>query len=147
MPKLNGEVMRIKFICFLIPIIFIGCATDEPQIERKQIKSDKKSETLISENTVISQSEIDVVSINISTSICGSCENNIKEAVIAMNGVIQAEIDADKKIAKIKYDKRLTDPSKIRKVISKAGYDADDTLRDEEAYDKLDECCKVETHT
>jgi hypothetical protein len=42
----------------------------------------------------------------------------------------------------VTYKKSKTSPEKIRKAISKVGYDADDVTADPKAYSKLDACCK-----
>jgi hypothetical protein len=42
----------------------------------------------------------------------------------------------------VTYNKGKTSPEKIRKAISKVGYDADNVTADPKAYSKLDACCK-----
>ena len=46
----------------------------------------------------------------------------------------------------VNYNPKKTDPDKIKKAITQAGYDADDLPADLKAYDKLDACCKKDGH-
>ena len=73
---------------------------------------------------------------------CNMCKERIEEALAFEKGVKDAEVDVDKKIVKVTYKKSKTGPEKIRKAISKAGYDADDVEADPKAYKKLPACCK-----
>ena len=81
--------------------------------------------------------------IKIQTSAqCEMCKERIEEALAFEKGVKNSELDLKSKIVEVIYYPGRTNPEKIRKVISKAGYDADDVLADEEAYKKLPLCCK-----
>lgn len=81
--------------------------------------------------------------IKIQTSaICGMCEERIESNMAFEKGVKSVELDDKTKIVTIKYKTSKTDPDKLRKAISKLGYDADDVEADEEAYSKLPACCK-----
>ena len=63
-------------------------------------------------------------------------------------GVTSVELDDKTKIVTISYKTAKTDPDKLRKAISKLGYDADDVEAAPDAYAKLPACCKkdVEPH-
>ena len=76
------------------------------------------------------------------SSQCGECKEIIEEALAFEKGVKESELDLETKIVIITYKKAKTTPDKIRKAISKAGYDADDVKADPKAYSKLDACCK-----
>ncbi|HSG67766.1 MAG TPA: heavy metal-associated domain-containing protein [Bacteroidales bacterium] len=81
--------------------------------------------------------------IKIQTSaICGMCEERIETNMAFEKGVKSVELDDKTKIVTIVYKTGKTDPDKIRKAISKLGYDADDVEADPEAYEKLPKCCK-----
>lgn len=87
--------------------------------------------------------------IKIQTSaICGMCEDRIESNMAYEKGVKSVELDDETKIVTITYKTAKTDPDKLRKAISKLGYDADDVEADEKAYEKLPACCKkgVEPH-
>ncbi len=76
------------------------------------------------------------------SSQCGECKERIEEALAFEKGVKTAELDVETKIVTVTYKKSKTSPEKIRKAISKVGYDADDVTADPKAYSKLDACCK-----
>ena len=80
--------------------------------------------------------------IKIPTSICGECARTIRTAVMKVNGVTEAEINTDTKMAVIEYIPTVVKVADLERSIVLAGYDANDKKRDPEAYDKLPECCK-----
>ena len=76
------------------------------------------------------------------SSQCDMCKERIEEALAFEKGVKKAELDVETQICTVTYKKGKTTPEKIRKAISKAGYDADEVAADPKAYAKLDACCK-----
>jgi copper chaperone CopZ len=76
------------------------------------------------------------------SSQCDMCKERIEEALAFEKGVKKAELDVETQICTVTYKKNKTTPEKIRKAISKVGYDADDVAADPKAYAKLDACCK-----
>lgn len=87
--------------------------------------------------------------IKIQTSaVCGMCEERLESNIAFEKGVKSVELDDKTKILTITYKTGKTDPEKLRKAVSKLGYDADDVEADPEAYEKLPACCKkdVEPH-
>ena len=83
------------------------------------------------------------VEIKIKTSaVCGMCKDRIEQGLAFEKGIKDVNLDVETKIATIKYNPSKTTPDEIRKAISKLGYDADDVLADEKAYEKLPKCCK-----
>lgn len=84
--------------------------------------------------------------IKIQTSaICGMCEERIESNISYEKGVKSVELDDETKIVTITYKTAKTNPDKLRKAISKLGYDADDVEADKEAHDKLPKCCQKGT--
>ena len=73
---------------------------------------------------------------------CPMCKESIEEMLTFERGVRLAVLDMETKAVTVRYNIRRTDPEKLRKAISKLGYDADDIEGDSEAYDKLPACCK-----
>jgi len=81
--------------------------------------------------------------VQIKTSaVCGMCEERIEGNIAYERGVKKVELDDKTKIVTIGYDPRRTAPDKLRKAISKLGYDADDVEADQAAHDKLPQCCQ-----
>jgi copper chaperone CopZ len=76
------------------------------------------------------------------SSQCDMCKERIEEALAFEKGVKKAELDVETQICTVTYKTKKTTPEKIRKAISKVGYDADDVAADHKAYAKLDACCK-----
>jgi mercuric ion binding protein len=85
--------------------------------------------------------KFDTIKIKTSSQ-CGECKEIIEEALAFEKGVKTAELDVETKIVTVTYKKSKTSPEKIRKAISKVGYDADEVAADKKAYSKLDACCK-----
>lgn len=99
---------------------------------------------LISQSSVMAEKKKkEVKEINIQTSaVCGMCEERLEHNMKFEKGVIFVDLDPETKKLQIKYRADKTNPDKLRKAISKIGYDADDVLADQKAYDKLPACCK-----
>ncbi len=94
-------------------------------------------------NTNVAQEKKKIEEIKIKTSaICGMCEERIESNMKFEKGITFVELDDKTKIVTLKYRIAKTNPDKIRKAISKLGYDADDIPADEKAYEKLPACCK-----
>lgn len=84
-----------------------------------------------------------VKEIKIKTSAqCGMCKEAIEETLAFERGVRKSVLHMKTKEVTVEYDQRRTNPEKIRKAISKIGYDADDVAADKKAYEKLEACCK-----
>ncbi len=84
-----------------------------------------------------------VETIKIKTSSqCGDCKERIEEALAFEKGVKSSALDLETKIVTVTYKAGKTTPEKIRKAISKVGYDADDVPAENKAYGKLPACCK-----
>ena len=82
-------------------------------------------------------------SLQIKTSSqCDMCKERIEEALAFEKGVKSSELDLETKVVTVSYRASKTTPEKIRKAISKVGYDADDVAADGKAYEKLPACCK-----
>lgn len=54
---------------------------------------------------------------------CQSCERRVGEALHAVRGVKEAEIDFNSGSASVLYDPRLTDPAALVEAVNESGYD------------------------
>lgn len=88
--------------------------------------------------------KVETTVVKVPTIVCNSCVSTITKALKKVNGVRTTKIDLEKKTATVSYVSTKTTLSKIEMAIAKAGYDANDTKRDPEAYEKLDACCKAD---
>lgn len=73
---------------------------------------------------------------------CGSCKPKIETALLYTAGVQSMVLDPEAMTINVVYRSNKITPEKIRTVISKTGYDADDVKADPKAYSRLDGCCK-----
>jgi periplasmic mercuric ion binding protein len=129
-------------ISVLLLITLTGCSEEKPQ---PMVKKTVPQRT-ISNNTEIKASVQKIIKISVPTVVCESCAGNIESALKKHGGVIKSKVNIVKKYASVTYDPAITSPDNIRQVISNAGYDADNVKRNKNAYQKLDECCKIETN-
>jgi cation transport ATPase len=84
-----------------------------------------------------------LTSVSIKTSAqCEQCKKRIEEYLAFEPGVKKSTLDLQTKEVSVEYNAEKTSPEKIRKAITKCGYDADDQLADPKAYKKLPACCK-----
>ena len=122
MCKMKKTVISIFFLAFMLGTLSMVKGQD-PEPKEKEIKIQ-------------------------TSAICGMCEERIETNMAYEKGVKSVELDDKTKIVTIKYKTAKTDPEKLRKAISKLGYDADDVEADPKAYEKLPACCKkdVEPH-
>ena len=81
--------------------------------------------------------------IKIKTSAqCGQCKTRIESALAFEKGIVSSDLNLDDKVLTVTYKPGKTTPEKIRKTVNDLGYDADDTLANAAAYEKLPGCCK-----
>ncbi|MBM2813334.1 MAG: MerP protein [Ignavibacteria bacterium] len=86
-----------------------------------------------------------IIEAQIKTSaVCDMCQSKIEKALKKVDGVQEANLNVDTKIATVKYESEKTDIDKLRATIAKVGYNADEVKADEKAYNKLPKCCKSE---
>ncbi|HET7153414.1 MAG TPA: heavy-metal-associated domain-containing protein, partial [Candidatus Kapabacteria bacterium] len=80
--------------------------------------------------------------INLPTMKCDNCAETITNAVQKLDGVQDVKVDVGTKTAEVHYIAAKLDQKKIEDAIANAGYDANSTKRNDEAYNNLKECCK-----
>ena len=73
---------------------------------------------------------------------CGMCKNRIETAAKGVEGVQDAAYDLQAQSLKLTYDTKRTSPKKVQKSIAALGYDAGKVKAPQEAYDRLEDCCK-----
>jgi periplasmic mercuric ion binding protein len=93
--------------------------------------------------SVISMAQSNKEKIVIKTSaVCDMCKTTIEEAVYKVDGVKSVYLDLETKEASVKYDGTLVSKEVIMQAITLAGYDANELMADEKAYENLNACCK-----
>ena len=109
--------MKLLGIGLTVALLLAGC------------KSEQKTEKAI---------------VKVSSAICGECATTIKTAVLKLDGVKAVEVDTKEKLATVEYVLASVKVSDIEDAIAKAGYSANEKQADQEAYEKLPDCCKKE---
>lgn len=75
---------------------------------------------------------------------CGMCEKRIETAAKAVEGVSAADWDKKTKMMKFSFDPVKTSELKVEKAVAAVGHDTNKVKATDEAYNKLDACCKYE---
>ncbi|MFN8356701.1 MAG: heavy metal-associated domain-containing protein [Spirosomataceae bacterium] len=83
--------------------------------------------------------------VKIKTSaICEMCKERIEKNLAYTKGVSDVNLNLDDKVVTIKFNAKKTSTQKLKEVINKTGYDADEVPADKVAYEKLPSCCQKE---
>jgi len=77
------------------------------------------------------------------TAQCGQCKERIEKALAYEKGVKSSNLDLETRVLTVVYNSKKTTETKVRTVIAKLGYDADDVKKDMKAYKNLPACCKL----
>ena len=89
--------------------------------------------------------QLESVTINVNSIVCGTCARTIEKAVAKVEGVKEINVDLDKKIAQVKFIPTMVTLDKLENAITGVGYDANDKKRSPQAYENLDACCKIDS--
>lgn len=98
------------------------------------------------ENKPSDSKTAEVIKVNLPTMQCATCKKNIETALKKVDGVNSVNVSVKDKIATIDYDKTKINQDKIENEITLVGYDANSKKKNEAAYDKLEDCCKMDGH-
>lgn len=109
---------RIKLIAFLMAIVCTAFTSEA------KIKNARKETYSVSGN-------------------CGMCKKTIENSINKKNKV-QGVWDADTKKLTVTYDANKTNKNDLLKKIAEVGYDNEEFLTTESAYNKLPGCCQYE---
>jgi mercuric ion binding protein len=73
---------------------------------------------------------------------CKMCKSRLERNLGLSKGVSDAKLNLDDKVLTVSYNPKKTSEEKIREIISKTGYQADNIPAVESAHDKLPKCCQ-----
>lgn len=94
--------------------------------------------------TGVSAQKAAIAEVSIVTSAqCDMCKKRIEDGLYTQKGVIEANLNIDTKIIRIKFRNNKTTEADLRKYISSLGYNADEVIADKTAYDQLPGCCQA----
>ena len=79
---------------------------------------------------------------------CGMCKKRIERDLGVSKGIVSSSLDLTDKVVTITYNTKKTNPEKIKAVIAKIGYDADEVVANQKSHDALPGCCQktAESH-
>lgn len=129
--KIKSKIKNILFV--LLAFAFLaGC--------------NKAKNESTSENKPVENKSGEIVKINLPTMQCGTCKKNIETALKKVDGVNSIDVSVKEKVATVNFDKSKINLDKIETEITHVGYDANSKKKDEAAYEKLADCCKIGGH-
>lgn len=73
---------------------------------------------------------------------CGKCKKTLEEKLNYTKGIRFAELDVNTKKLTVSYFEKKINADEIRKIISEAGYDADDVPANPKSQTALPLCCQ-----
>ena len=81
--------------------------------------------------------------INIPTAQCNMCVANIENALNEIDGILKYKVELETYRVKVKYNTDKLSLQNIEQLISKAGYQANNSPANVDAYNKLAMCCRL----
>lgn len=93
------------------------------------------------QKSAVAEADLTTTVISTPSTQCNMCAMTIRKALKPIDGVDKVDVNIEQHTVSVKHVKTI-DPSIFRQAISNAGYHADEIIRNPEAYEKLDECCK-----
>jgi copper chaperone CopZ len=127
--------MKKYFVLSLI-VGFLAFACSGENADYVEKQSEDNAET--TQLATFAKAEIAVPTIQ-----CKICVANVENGLKEVEGVKEFNVDLEKKIAFVSYDESMTSLAAIEKSIAMEGYDANETVRDMDAYNDLEKCCQI----
>ena len=87
----------------------------------------------------ISQTKSEVIFVD---GVCGMCEKRIESNCLATKGIKLANWNKENRMLKVIYNEKKISLEEIHKKIASIGHDTKLETANDEAYSKLDMCCK-----
>lgn len=85
--------------------------------------------------------------VKIESSIqCEMCSNRLDNMFADFWAVKNVDYNIEEQTITVKYNSKKTNEEEIREAIASTGYDADDLVAKEEAYQELPACCRKGAH-
>jgi len=134
--------MKYKMLSAAVAIaatmLIIGCNSNQ----QGQAANTQQQAQPAAQQQLATQAQAVKTVINLPTMKCKNCAATITAAVQKLDGVQDVKVDVDSKTAEVHYIAAKLDENKIETAISNAGYDANTTKRNADAYNNLESCCK-----
>ena len=91
----------------------------------------------------IDRSNISSVKIKLPTVQCGMCQQTITDGLMTADGVHTAYVNLNEEKVLVEYDKSKISINELNQTIAKLGYQAGDKPANSDAYNNLQDCCKL----
>ena len=88
---------------------------------------------------IFSQTKSEVIFVD---GVCGMCEKRIESNCLATKGIKLADWNKENRMLKVIYNEKKISLEEIHNKIASIGHDTKLETANEEAYSKLDMCCK-----
>lgn len=118
----------MKNLLLICASVFLAASLSPAREQRQDEPKTGKTETI----------QIAVKSIQ-----CGMCKKVVESALKAVDGVKKTQVDLETKVATVTFLPAKTNLAALETVITQTGYSANAKEPDAEAYEKLDDCCKL----
>ena len=70
------------------------------------------------------------------------CKKRLEKDLFLTKGVSDADLNLDDKVLTIVYNTKKTNKEKLAKAVNNVGYDANESLANQSAHDRLPDCCQ-----
>ncbi|HAY34635.1 MAG TPA: cation transporter [Ignavibacteria bacterium] len=143
---------KILTIILFSAFALTACGSDENKTltEKSETENTANTESASNQNKPADDDPLaikgEVIELDIPTVQCGTCKKNIEKALNKLDGIYKVNVNIKSKRCLVDFDNTKTNLSSIEGAIVSAGYQANDKPADKEAYDKLDDCCKIGGH-
>ena len=97
------------------------------------------------DSTTVKKEGIQTIQVKTSA-VCDMCKETLEKAMAFEKGVKQSNLNVDSKYLSVWFNPKKTTSENIRISLTKIGYDADNYPAQNKAYEKLNECCKKDSH-
>ena len=74
--------------------------------------------------------------------VCGMCEKRIESNCLAIKGIKMADWNKENRMLKVIFNEKKISLAEIHKKVASIGHDTKLETASDEAYNKLDMCCK-----
>lgn len=127
----------ILSVAFVTVIGRVSCKND--------VKQDQEKETTEVVETTDTSQDMTMTAMSFGVrGNCSMCKETIEKAANGVKGVAMANWDKDMKKIDVKFDDSKTDAMAIHEAIAASGYDTENLDADDEAYNKLPQCCQYD---
>lgn len=87
------------------------------------------------------ESKYETVTIKTSA-VCQQCKDRLEHDMAFEKGVKSVVLDLETKELTVTFKRGKNSKENLKKAVTKIGYDADELIAEQKAYDNLPKCCK-----